>query len=76
MCEILSSIAPLVVPATAAPLALALVTLIAGICAKKPLQKFLLNASFTFVVVAFVVGCFGVVVAIATIKEAVIAGGS
>lgn len=77
MSEILSSIAPLVIPATATPLALALILLVVGICAKKPsFQKLFLDMSFAFVVVAFVVGCFGVAVALLTIKEVVAAGGS
>jgi hypothetical protein len=75
MREILLSIAPYVIPATAVPLALSLVLLVAGICVRKPFQKFFLDTSFAFVVVAFVVGCFGVAVTLLTIKE-MVAGGS
>lgn len=76
MREILFSIAPLVVPTAGLLLAFAVVALVAGVCARNPLlQKFLLYTSFAFVLALFVFGCFGVVITLMTIKEAVVAGG-
>lgn len=77
MRDILSGLAPLVIPTAVSLLALALATFVAGICTRKqPLRGFLLGTSLAFIVILFVFGWFGVAVTLMTIKEAVVAGGS
>ncbi|MEK7194785.1 MAG: hypothetical protein AAB561_01365 [Patescibacteria group bacterium] len=77
MREMLFEVAPLVLPVSGFLLGVALVTLVAAICAQDgSVRKFLLGTSLVFVVALFVFGCFGLVVAMATVKEALVAGGS
>jgi len=77
MREILSDIAPLMIPMAVSLLVLMLAALIAGICARRQsLQRSLLSASFAFFVALLVFLSFGVAVTLMTIKDLVIAGGS